>query len=76
MDRDEDLLVKTTTRITPDTNIDNLYANNEEDRSYLVDDDSYIYGDAEATVEDTIETMTVYDPEAERYEEIEPFNAE
>ncbi len=76
MDRDEDLLVKTTTRITPDTNIDNLYANNEEDRSYLVDDDSYIYGDAEATVEDTIETMTVYDPEAERYEEIEPFNAD
>lgn len=33
--------------------------------------DSYIYGDAEATIEDTLETMTVYDPEADRLEEFE-----
>lgn len=33
--------------------------------------DSYIYGDAEATIEDTIETMTVYDPDADRLEDIE-----
>ncbi len=33
--------------------------------------DSYIYGDADATDEDTIEMMTVYDPEGERFEELE-----
>ena len=33
--------------------------------------DSYIYGDADATDEDTIETMTVYDPDADRLEDIE-----
>lgn len=33
--------------------------------------DSYIYGDAEASDEDTIETMTVYDPDADRFEDIE-----
>lgn len=33
--------------------------------------DSYIYGDSEATEEDTIETMTVYDPDADRLEDIE-----
>ena len=33
--------------------------------------DSYIYGDADATDEDTIETMTVYDPDADRWEDIE-----
>lgn len=33
--------------------------------------DSYIYGDADATDEDTLEMMTVYDPEGERFEELE-----
>ena len=33
--------------------------------------DSYIYGDSDATLEDTIETMTVYDPDADRFEDIE-----
>lgn len=33
--------------------------------------DSYIYGDAEATDEDTIETQTVYDPDADRFEDVE-----
>lgn len=35
--------------------------------------DSYIYGDSEATEEDTLETMTVYDPDADRLEEIDSF---
>lgn len=38
----------------------------------LSDDlDSYIYGDSEATIEDTIETQTVYDPDADRLEDVE-----
>lgn len=32
---------------------------------------SYIYGDADASEEDTIETMTVYDPDADRFEDME-----
>ena len=35
------------------------------------DEDSYIYGDADASDEDTIETMTVYDPDADRFEDLE-----
>lgn len=35
------------------------------------DNDSYIYGDIDATIEDTLETMTVYDPDADRLEDIE-----
>lgn len=37
------------------------------------DTDSYIYGDSEATLEDIIETQTVYDPDADRLEDIEQF---
>lgn len=47
----------------------------QEDFDALTDDaddlDSYIYGDAEATDEDTLETMTVYDPDADRFEDVE-----
>ncbi|MGK8250408.1 magnesium/cobalt transporter CorA [Moraxella lacunata] len=35
------------------------------------EEDSYIYGDADASDEDTIETMTVYDPDADRFEDLE-----
>lgn len=66
-DDDHDLSVKKTVHIAPDTNIDRLYSD-------MIDYDSYIYGDPEATAEDTIETMTVYDPESERYEDIEVIN--
>lgn len=46
--------------------------NDDDDELNLHDeDDSYIYGDADATDEDTIETMTVYDPDADRFEELE-----
>lgn len=76
MERNDDLLVKTTTRITPETNISNVNLDSIENHSYLTDYDSYIYGDSEATAEDTIETMTVYDPDAERYDDIEIFNAD
>ncbi|MGE6328767.1 magnesium/cobalt transporter CorA [Psychrobacter pacificensis] len=48
-----------------------IYANMNDRHLYLDDDDSYIYGDAEATTQDTIETMTVYDPDSERYEDID-----
>jgi magnesium transporter len=63
MNHDDDQSVKTTTRITPDSNINRIYSD-------MVDYDSYIYGDADATPEGTIETMTVYDPDSERYEDI------
>ena len=44
----------------------------EEEELVLSDNqDSYIYGDADATDEDTIETMTVYDPDADRFEDLE-----
>ena len=65
MTQNDDLVVKMATHIVPESNIGHIYAD---------DDDSYIYGDADATLEDTIETMTVYDPDAERYEEIELTN--
>ena len=74
MSQEDDLSAKITTRITPDTNISNLsniHLVTGEERSYLVDYDSYIYGDADTTQEDIIETMTVYDPDSERYEDIE-----
>ena len=67
MTQNDDLVVKMATHIVPESNIGHIYAD---------DDDSYIYGDADATLEDTIETMTVYDPDAERYEEIELTNAD
>ncbi len=62
-------------RIAPVSNLDHTYADIDDERSYL-DYDSYIYGDADATLEDTIETMTVYDPDSERYEEIELSSAD
>ncbi len=54
--------------------IDDVISEEEEDNlgNELSDDtDSYIYGDGDATDEDTLETMTVYDPDADRLEEIE-----
>lgn len=69
MNDDEDQLVTTTTRITPDSNINRIYSD-------MADYDSYIYGDADATPEGTIETMTVYDPDSERYEDIDSSSAD
>ncbi len=64
MQDDHDLSVKKSTHIAPDTNIDRVYSD-------MIDYDSYIYGDADATPEDTLETMTVYDPDADRFEDID-----
>lgn len=54
---------------------DRSYDKEDDDESALdtlSDDlDSYIYGDSEATIEDTIETQTIYDPDADRLEDIE-----
>ena len=71
MNQDDDLIVKTATRITPESNVSLIDATIIDEHSYLDNYDSYIYGDSDATVEDTIETMTVYDPDSERYEDIE-----
>ncbi|MBP2281391.1 magnesium transporter [Psychrobacter sp. PL19] len=75
MNYDDDQLVKTTARITPESNVNHTYSDRDDERSYL-DYDSYIYGDADATPEDTIETMTVYDPDSERYEDIDVSSAD
>ena len=75
MSRDEVPSTKITTRLTPESNLEHAYSDVEEDRSYL-DYDSYIYGDADATLEDTLETMTVYDPDSERYDDIDVTNAD
>ena len=64
MKDDNDLSVKATTHIAPESNIERIYSD-------VVDYDSYIYGDVDATPEDTLETMTVYDPDADRYEDID-----
>lgn len=72
MHRDDEPSLQTI-RITPDSNIERIYSDNVDNAEAplnLVDYDSYIYGDAEATEEDTLETMTVYDPDSERYEDI------
>ena len=76
MNENDDLAIKTATHIAPESDVSRIYADDEDEHPYLVDYDSYIYGDPDATVEDTIETMTVYDPDAERYEEIELTNAD
>ncbi|MFK3915833.1 magnesium/cobalt transporter CorA [Psychrobacter sp. NPDC078501] len=55
--------------------MNHIYANMNDKHLYLDDDDSYIYGDVDATTEDTIETMTVYDPDSERYEDIDSSSA-
>ncbi len=75
MHNDDDQPNNPINRITPVSNASHTYADMDDDRSYL-DYDSYIYGDADATPEDTIETMTVYDPDSERYEEIELSSAD
>ena len=71
MDNDEGQLSKKTARITPESNVSRIYADMHDEHLYLDNNDSYIYGDTDATAEDTIETMTVYDPDSERYEDIE-----
>lgn len=71
MSRDDPKIVDTTTRITSDPNANRFYVPTEHSELADLDSDSYIYGDSEATLEDTIETMTVYDPDSERYEDIE-----
>ena len=76
MENDNNQLIKKTARIAPDSNMGHIYANMSDKHLYLDDDDSYIYGDAAATTEDTIETMTVYDPDSERYEDIDLSSAD
>ncbi|HAR75923.1 MAG TPA: magnesium and cobalt transport protein CorA [Psychrobacter sp.] len=71
MKQDDDLIVETATRITPESNVSLIDTAVIAEHSYLDNYDSYIYGDSDATVEDSIETMTVYDPDSERYEDIE-----
>tara|TARA_R110002051_G_scaffold27011_4_gene65323 strand:+ start:2735 stop:3949 length:1215 start_codon:yes stop_codon:yes gene_type:complete len=71
MKQDDDLIVETATRITPESNVSLIDTAVIDEHSYLDNYDSYIYGDSDATVEDSIETMTVYDPDSERYEDIE-----
>ncbi len=62
--------IKTDPHTDPDKDINEP---NKDDGDLAPPDtqDSYIYGDADATDEDTIEMMTVYDPEGERFEELE-----
>ena len=71
MKQDDELIVEAATRITPESNVSLIDTAVIDEHSYLDNYDSYIYGDSDATVEDTIETMTVYDPDSERYEDIE-----
>lgn len=71
MEKNNDQLIKKTAHITPNANINRIVADMDEDHLYLENNDSYIYGDADATNEDTIETMTIYDPDSERYEDID-----
>ncbi len=55
--------------------IDEKYKDDELEHDTLTSDDdeidSYIYGDSEATEEDTLETQTIYDPDADRLEDID-----
>ncbi|WP_367109396.1 magnesium/cobalt transporter CorA [uncultured Psychrobacter sp.] len=79
MNRDDDLddlIAKTTIRVTPDSNISPVYAVDSRDHPYADNYDSYIYGDADASAQDAIETMTVYDPDSERYEDIDLSSAD
>ncbi len=69
MSDDQDFSVKKTIHVAPDSNLDRVYSD-------VVDYDSYIYGDADASLEDTLETMMVYDPDADRFEDIDPSNAD
>ena len=76
MENDHDQLIKKTARIASNSRVSRIHANMSDKHLYLDNDDSYIYGDAEATTEDTIETMTVYDPDSERYEDIDSLSTE
>lgn len=76
MENNHDQLIKKTARIAPNSSVNLIHANMSDKHLYLDNDDSYIYGDAEATNEDTIETMTVYDPDSERYEDIDSLSTE
>ena len=71
MKQDDELIVEAATRITSESNVSLIDTAVIAEHSYLDNYDSYIYGDSDATVEDSIETMTVYDPDSERYEDIE-----
>ena len=71
MENNNDPLIKETARIAPNSNVTRIHANMDDKHLYLDNDDSYIYGDAETTTEAAIETMTVYDPDSERYEDID-----
>lgn len=55
--------------------IDEKHKDDELEHDALISDDdeidSYIYGDSEATEEDTLETQTIYDPDADRLEDID-----
>ena len=76
MENNNDPLIQKTARIAPNSNINRLYADMDEEHLYLDNNGSYIYGDTDATNEDTIETMTVYDPDSERYEDIDLSSAD
>lgn len=56
-----------------ETDLETLDVTDSQDDELNLHDeeDSYIYGDSEATEEDTTLTMTVYDPDADRFEELE-----
>ncbi|MFA9485834.1 MULTISPECIES: magnesium/cobalt transporter CorA [Moraxella] len=55
----------------PTTPTDDELTEEYDEELSLDSQDSYIYGDADATDEDTIEIMTVYDPDADRFEDLE-----
>ena len=76
MEDNDNQLLKKTARIAPDANMNRIYANMNDKHLYLDNEDSYIYGDTEATDQDTIETMTIYDPDSERYEDIDEWSAD
>ena len=76
MENNNDPLIQKTARIAPNSNINRLYADMNDEHLYLENNGSYIYGDTDATNEDTIETMTVYDPDSERYEDIDLSSAD
>ena len=76
MENDNNQLIKKTARIAPNASMSRLYSEMNDKPLYLEGEDSYIYGDVDASNEDTIETMTVYDPDSERYEDIDESSAD
>ena len=76
MENNNDPLIQKTARIAPNSNINRIVADMNDEHLYLENNGSYIYGDTDATNEDTIETMTVYDPDSERYEDIDLSSAD